>query len=226
MQKLEADRSRRVPNRDMDPQPAMESDPTPEGRPHPSAPVADGIPALLADLASKVLATKEGETFLYSDNEGNLDDRTELGLGLYHRDTRFLSHYRMKLSDREPVLLSSSAERASMSYVDLTNQELYDDGEPAVPQQTLNIRRVRAINGRVFERVRIKNYNGHAVSLRLSFSLAADFADIFEVRGFIRGSAGHHRPPTAEGRRVEVAYDGADKVKRRTVISCGPQPDR
>src|SRR2546422_9036556 len=85
------------------------------------------VPILVTDLSSKVLATKEGETFLYSDTEGNLDDRKEYGLGLYHRDTRFLSHYRMKLSGRDPVLLSSSGERAYMSYVDLTNPDLYDE---------------------------------------------------------------------------------------------------
>src|SRR5438105_8386559 len=116
-------------------------------------------PVLVTDLANKVLAVKEGETFLYSDVEGNLDDRKDYGLGLYHRDTRFLSHFMMRLSGREPVLLSSSSERAYMSYVDLTNPELYDDGNVAVPQQTLNIRRVRAINGRLYERDRITTYN-------------------------------------------------------------------
>ena len=53
------------------------------------------VPILVTDLASKVLAVKEGETFLYSDTEGNLDDRKDYGLGLYHCDTRFLSHFMM-----------------------------------------------------------------------------------------------------------------------------------
>ena len=53
----------------------------------------DVVPVLVTDLANKVLAVKEGETFLYSDTEGNLDDRKDYGLGLYHKDTRFLSHF-------------------------------------------------------------------------------------------------------------------------------------
>src|SRR5207245_1160777 len=81
-------------------------------------------PALLADFSSKVLAIKEGETFFYSDVTGNLDDRREFGLGLYHRDTRFLSHFRMRIADRDPVLLSSSSERAYMAYVDLPHLDL------------------------------------------------------------------------------------------------------
>ena len=96
----------------------------------------------------------------------------------------------MTVSGRDPVLLSSSSERAYMSHVDLTNPDLYEGDEIAVPQQTLNIRRIRAINGRLFERVRVKNYNAHAVSLDLEFSLAADFADIFEVRGMAREQHG------------------------------------
>src|SRR6266550_4470064 len=150
----------------------------------------DVVPVLVTDLGNKTLAVKEGETFLYSDTEGNLDDRKDYGLGLYHKDTRFLSHFVMKLSGREPVLLSSSSERAYMAHVDLTNPALYEGDELAVPQQTLNIRRIRAINGRLFERVRVKNYNAYAVSLDLEFSFAADFSDIFEVRGMTLDTRG------------------------------------
>jgi glycogen debranching enzyme len=180
----------------------------------------------LAELASKVLAVKEGDTFLYCDIEGNLDDREEYGLGLYHRDTRFLSLFKMRISGRDPVLLSSSAERAYMSYVDLTNPELYEGDEVAVPQQTLNVRRVRAIKGRLFERVRVKNYNPYPVQLTVSFTMAADFADIFEVRGLAREGRGRHEPPWAEGREARFAYKGEDGVTRETLIGFDPQPDR
>jgi glycogen debranching enzyme len=191
-----------------------------------SRPVSEGVPELLTDLASKVIVTKEGETFLYSDIEGNLDDRKEFGLGLYHRDTRFLSHYRMKLSGRDPVLLSSSGERGYLSAADLTNPDLYDDDQLSVPQQTLNIRRVRAIAGQVFERIRVKNYNASPVRLTMSFSMAADFADIFEVRGLKRPTRGHFQPPTASGSEVEFAYRGVDDVVRRTRVEFSPRPDR
>jgi glycogen debranching enzyme len=186
----------------------------------------EGVPPLAVTVAGRVLAVKEGETFIYSNSEGNLDDRREMGHGLYHRDTRFLSHFVMKVSGREPVLLSSSSERAYMAYVDMTNPELFTDGDDPVPQQTLNIRRVRAINGRLFERVRVKNYNPREVELSVSFSLAADFADIFEVRGIRRGLRGHHDPPRVERDRGEFTYTGEDGVVRRTVIQFDPVPER
>jgi glycogen debranching enzyme len=195
--------------------------PEAEGRSKPA-----GVPPLLAELATKVLAVKEGDTFLYCDMEGNLDDHKEYGLGLYHRDTRFLSLFKMTISGRDPVLLSSSAERAYMSYVDLTNPELFEDGEVVVPQQTLNVRRVRAIKGRLFERVRVKNYNPYPVQLSVSFAMAADFADIFEVRGLAREGLGHQEPPWAEGREARFVYKGEDGVTRETLVGFDPQPDR
>src|SRR5439155_13890585 len=181
---------------------------------------------LLAELVSSVLAVKEGDTFLYCDVEGNLDDRKEYGLGLYHRDTRFLSLFRMTISGRDPVLLSSSAERAYMSYIDLTNPELFEDGALAVSQQTLNVRRVRVVAGRLYERVRVKNYNPNPAQLTMSFSLASDFADIFEVRGLRRLARGHPEPPRAEGSRAEFACLGADGVTPRTIVEFDPAPDR
>src|SRR3970040_1517603 len=121
-------------------------------RPASERPEQGAAPVLVTDLASKTLAVKEGDTFLYSDLEGNLDHAGDYGLGLYSRDTRFLSHFRLTINGRDPVLLSSSSERGYMSHVDLTNPDLYDGDELAVRQQTLNIRRIRAIGGRVFER--------------------------------------------------------------------------
>ena len=60
----------------------------------------------------------------------------------------------------------------------------------------------------------------------MSFSMAADFADIFEVRGLKRPTRGHYKPPTASGSKVEFAYQGVDGVTRRTVIEFSPKPDR
>ncbi len=204
-------------------QPPMSTDP----EPHPTLEraVEGAAPVLVTDLASKTLAVKEGDTFLYSDLEGNLDHGGSYGLGLYTRDTRFLSHFRMTIGGRDPVLLSSSSERGYMSHVDLTNPDLYDGDRIVVPQQTLNIRRIRVINGRLFERVRVKNYNAFAVSIDVTFVLGADFADIFEVRGML--SPEHPVPeiPTLEDSRVVFGMTGRDGTRRQTRVEFATQPD-
>jgi glycogen debranching enzyme len=200
-------------------------DPQPDTLSEDVRPAEAGTIVLVTDLANKTLAVKEGETFLYSDTEGNLDDRKDFGLGLFHKDTRFLSHFMMKLSGTEPVLLSSSAERAFMAHVDLTNMELKSEDEAPVRQQTVNVRRTRMINGRLFERIRLKNYNAHPVSVEVQLSFGADFADIFEVRGFRRRETrGSYRPPRVNRREARFGYLGEDGVERSTIISFASEP--
>ncbi|MCA1726450.1 MAG: amylo-alpha-1,6-glucosidase, partial [Actinobacteria bacterium] len=106
-----------------------------------------------------------------------------------------------------------------------TNADLYEGDELVVPQQTLNVRRIRTINGRLFERVRLKNYNPFAIRLTVEFSFGADFADIFEVRGLTRHSMGHHEPPEVEGRTVRFAYTGTDDKRLSTLIEFGSDPE-
>jgi glycogen debranching enzyme len=203
----------------------MSAEPTLPVAASPARQVRESAPVLVTDLASKTLAVKEGETFLYTDLEGNLDHGGDFGLGLFSRDTRFLSHFRMTISGRAPVLLSSSAERGYLSHVDLTNPDLYEGEAIAVPQQTLNIRRIRAVNERLFERVRVKNYNASAVELALEFSFGADYADIFEVRGMADESRTPPDAPSIDGSRIIFSALGRDGARRSTVIEFTSEPD-
>ena len=196
-----------------------------ERLPAPAEPGQGASPVLLTDLASKTLAVKDAETFLYSDLEGNLDHGADIGLGLYAHDTRFLSRFRMTMNGSDLVLLSSSAERGYMAHVDLTNPDLFEGDDLCAPQQTINVRRVRAIRGSLFERIRIKNYNAFEVTLEVELRFGADFADIFEIRGMTeRRSAG--TPPTTDGAQIAFAHDGRDGTHRTTRISFGLEPDR
>lgn len=161
---------------------------------------------------------KEGDVFLCATSDGSIDDTD--GAGLYTRDTRFLSHATMDIGGRTPILLSSSAERAHLAYVDLTNPVLED----GTPSQVLNIRRTRVIDGSLFERLRIKNYGSTVVTTYLRFTFAADFADIFAIRGMfpILEPSTH---PKIEGSILEFSAIGPDDVMRRTRIDLGVTPD-
>jgi glycogen debranching enzyme len=203
----------------------MTAEPMPPAAEQPAAGAQESAPVLVTDLASKTLAVKEGETFLYTDLEGNLDHGGDYGLGLFFRDTRYLSHFTMTISGRDPVLLSSSAERAYMSHVDLTNPDLHEGDDVAVPQQTLNIRRIRAVDERLFERVRVKNYNATPVVLDVEFSFGADYADIFEVRGMADEARPRPDAPSIDGRCVTFSSLGRDGLRRSTVIEFSSEPD-
>src|SRR5262245_3192045 len=214
------------------PDPATAADPAASPPPSVVAPTPlhgpeqGTAPVLVTDLASKTLAVKEGRTVLYSDLEGNLDHGGRDGLGLYSHDTRFLSHFRMTVNGRDLVLLSSSAERGYQSHVDLTNPDLFEDDVLCAPQQTINVRRVRAISGDLFERIRIKNYNPFDVTLEVGLTFGADFADIFDVRGMTHRHSGGSIPPTVNGSAIEFVHEGRDHVRRITRIRFGVDPDR
>jgi glycogen debranching enzyme len=123
------------------------------------------------------------------------------------------------------MLLSTSADRAFTSHIDLTNQDLVDEeGAVTAVQGTVNIRRTRVIDGRLYERIRVKNYNATAVELTLRLTFGTDFADVFEVRGLRRASRGKFAQPKADGRSVAFAYAGQDGVFRETRILFEPEP--
>src|SRR4051794_36552995 len=66
-----------------------------------------------ADVESTVEThvIKEQDLFMLSDTHGDVPDGNEQGLGLYLRDTRYLSTYEMLLDGKRPTLLDSSSER-------------------------------------------------------------------------------------------------------------------
>ena len=157
-----------------------------------------GVVAVMHARTERLWSTKEGDMFLCADAEGNLDAEQATGAGFYWRDTRYLSDFRLEVDGHAPLLLSTSADRAFASHVDLANQDLLEeDGTVAHVQGTINIRRTRVIEGRLYERIRIKNYNATSVGLTVKLTFGTDFADIFEVRGLRRAARGKLARPKA-----------------------------
>jgi glycogen debranching enzyme len=184
-----------------------------------------GVVAVLNQRTERLYSIKEGDMFLYADAEGNLDAEEAIGAGLYYRDTRFLSDYTLTVDGRTPLLLSTSADRPYASHIDLANQDLTaPDGTVTAVQGTINIRRTRVIKDRLYERIRVKNYNATAVDMRVELTFASDFADIFEVRGLKRSQRGKLALPKADGRSAVLAYLGQDNVFRETRITFDPGP--
>lgn len=186
--------------------------------------LTQNVPFILGDLHQTLLSTKEGETFLHSDINGNFSLPNTVGMGLYYKDTRFLSQLELRINGAMPVLLSSSAERAYMSYVDLTNPDIWEEGKLVITQQTLNIRRTRVVSEIVHERIRVRNYNDHPVKISIEFTLGSDFADIFEVRGLKREERGRLLTPRVDGKTVKLAYEGSDRIFRETWVTFTLEP--
>jgi len=182
-------------------------------------------PAIPAEAREELLVIKDGEVFLCARTDGDVAAAKASGEGLYAYDTRYLSEIRFEVGNAPPVALSYAAvdDRAT---VDSTNAGLRRGARPAVPQQSLSISRELMIaSGRLYYLVRVLNFLRETVATSVSLALAADFADIFEVRGGPRREArGHALAPKQLERGMVLAYVGEDEVFREAVIEFDPQP--
>jgi glycogen debranching enzyme len=181
-------------------------------------------PSPQADESSRVL--KHGETFAVYDHYGDIKP---VGLGeegLYHEGTRFLSGLVLRLDNERPLFLSSTVkEENELLAVDLTNTDTYRDGHLAIPRGTLHIFRAKFLwNGVQYERLRIRNYGLTPVETSFRIHFAADYVDIFEVRGTKRARRGRALPTRVEGDGVCLGYVGLDGVKRQTRLTFDPPP--
>jgi glycogen debranching enzyme len=158
-----------------------------------------------------------GDTFAIFDRFG--DFRSTGSFGLFYRDTRYLSFFRLRVNGQEPLLLSSAIRSDNAQLiVDLTNPELRT-GNQSIQRGTLHIRRSKSLRQPVLsERIQVKNYGLEKCELKLSIEFAADFADIFEVRGVTRARRGRSLDPTMMPDGMRIGYEGLDKVIRTTVL--------
>lgn len=186
----------------------------------------EGVPFIAAGVEVKKLVVKEGEVFLYTDPEGSIPRNNQFGLGLYYKDTRFLSAFEVYIQGKKPLLLSSSAELDYRAFIEMTNPDMIDLVGISVPQETINIRRLRAVKDNLYEQMRVKNYNLFPITLELSLLLGADFFDLFEVRGLRRLKRGRILKPKYDGRALSMAYLGLDDVFRQTRVEFYPLPTR
>ncbi len=167
---------------------------------------------------------KDGELFLCARTDGDVAALRVSGEGFYAYDTRYLSEIRFEVGDAPPVALSYAAVD-DHAIVDSTNASLPREGLAAVPQQSLSISRELMIaSGRLYYLVRVLNFLREAVTTSVSLSLAADFADIFEVRGGPQRQArGHALAPKQLERGLVLAYVGEDETFREAVIEAQPE---
>jgi glycogen debranching enzyme len=174
-------------------------------------------------LDTRVL--KENDLFLLTNKEGNIPS-IESELGLYTKDTRFLSTYEFSLEGIQLCLLSSEAERSFVGNIRLTNNEVKDGDNITLWRESIAIKRKRFLYQDVFyERISLQNFNQNSVSLNLKFKINADFRDMFEVRGYLDGTKGIHLPPKNSEGAVSIGYEGSDGVNRRTVIEFSQKID-
>src|SRR4051794_29577637 len=192
------------------------------------------------DLGS-VQVLKHENLFLLTDQFGDIHADSR-GLGLYLGDTRILSCLGLRIGGARPVLLQGSVGGNFRGTIHLTNPSI--DRNPgaklgigdSLASRKLGITRDRLLaNDALQERLQVVNHAEVEELVTVDLELAADDADIFEVRGYPRPKRGRLLPVAVAGRRVTFRYDGLDGIRRAshvvfteppTEVRPGPTTDR
>lgn len=184
------------------------------------------------------LTLKDDDIFLITDSLGNilgcrsLDDPGSLGL--FCRDTRFLSRLELQIDGKLPILLSSNARRGFALSVLCANPHLEQNN---ILAERIGIQREIVLNGGLFEELTITNYSTHKANFELSLSFDADFVDLFEIRGWKRSKRGkllrlktdnnqEQSQTHQEPKELTLAYQGLDgSVTESRIQFVFNQPD-
>jgi len=180
-----------------------------------------------ARVDDRSLVLKNGDAFSLVDRFGDIDSTSRPELGVYCQDTRFLSRLTLRLEGARLLLLSSTIKKDNSAVtVDLTNPDLERDGTVIVPRGTVHVFRSSVLWEAVYyHRLRFHNYGRTAVSLSFVLDLAADYADLFEVRGMRRERRGQALPIEMLGNELVFAYEGLDGRRRRTRVVLDQPPE-
>ncbi|KQQ65511.1 hypothetical protein ASF84_24775 [Pseudomonas sp. Leaf127] len=181
----------------------------------------------LQELRPRTL--KHNDTFGVFDPHGDVQATADSPQGLFHRDTRHLSHWRLTLNGVRPLLLSSTLrDDNAMLTCDLSNPGLEDtqDAE-GMPHGLIHLRRSRFLWQRsCFERITLRNFDQQPWQVQLQIRFGADFKDLFEVRGTSRRQTGQPHPAALEAQQAQLSYTGLDGRLRTTTVRFNPPPQQ
>jgi glycogen debranching enzyme len=185
------------------------------------------IPATSSPQEERPRILKQGETFGVFNHGGDIVPGPGSSEGLFHRDTRHLSRFELRINGAHPLVLGSTVQDDNgLLTVDLTNPDRYRGARLILSRDTLHILRLRFLwRGACYERLVLRNFDNRRRRVRLSFRFACDFADIFEVRGHRRARRGRATVETTAD-TATFTYEGLDGILRRTVLHFDPLPHR
>ena len=177
-----------------------------------------------SDDRARVL--KYGKCFAVFNRYGDVEP---LGLGehgVFFRGTRHLSEFALGLWQARPLLLSSTVKSDNFVFIaDLANVDVAKHDSIVVPRGTLHIVRSRFLwRDVVHEELRLVNYGQETLRVPIRVAFAADYADIFEVRGMRRDRRGRRLDDQITPSSILMTYEGLDHELRRTCIECDPPP--
>jgi glycogen debranching enzyme len=185
------------------------------------------IPATASLHERRPRTLKHGDSFAVFDHSGDAISGPGSPEGLYHRDTRHVSHLYLTMNGMRPMLLSSALrDDNAMLTCDLTNPDFLDDaGRVVVEHDLIHLRRTRFLwKDVLYERITIRNFDAETHRINVGLAFAADYADLFEIRGLTRLRRGEMLEPQIGPAEILLGYIGRDDRERHTQLQFDPAP--
>ena len=184
------------------------------------------VAATFAHPEEQPQVLKSDDSFAMFDRFGDIAVLAPGQEGVYHDDTRYLSHQELTINGARPLYLGSAVEEAnSLLVIDLMNPDLTVNGQVVLGKGTLHIYRAKLLwKGACYEHIRLKHHGRESATVRLEMTFDGDFVDLFEVRGTARKERGEREPPDVLASEVVLPYQGRDGRRRRTRVQFEPKP--
>jgi len=192
----------------------------------------DAVPEASFYIPATGPATRPRRTLKHDDTFAVLDSHGDIGAsaggadGLFHADTRYLSHLELTLNGVQPLLLGSNLrDDNAVLTVDLTNPDIYFDKRLVLEKDTIHVLRTTFLwRDTAYQRLALRNHGNRPVEIALALVFGSDFADLFEVRGIRRARRGVAGRAVVDRQQAVLTYQGLDGRPRRTTLIFDPPP--
>jgi glycogen debranching enzyme len=125
--------------------------------------------------------TFSGYTVLCSASDGSVSEGRH---GLFHRDTRVLSRYRLTVDDAVPELVADSRPESDRWEAILRVPRAAGRAEgPLLPQDALEVQIRRRVGPGMLELLAVRNHSAAPCETTIRLEVDADFADVAELDG-------------------------------------------
>ncbi len=166
-------------------------------------------------MSNSLVQILEGNTFVVSDRNGDIEASLTDPTGLFSFDTRFLSRWVLTLDGDRLNALSTD----DLQYFE-TRFFLVPGTGTVYVDADLSVVRQRSVGGGFREVISILNHKQEEVKLTLRLEAASDFADLFEVKDALAKS-GTYRA-RIERRELVLGYRRQSYVRETRISSSEP----
>jgi len=163
-------------------------------------------------VSNALVQILEGNTFVVSDDKGDIEASSTDPTGLFSFDTRFLSRWVLTVNGQRLNALSTD----DMQYFQARFFLVPGSGTVYVDSK-LSVIRQREVADGFHEQLRVLNHQNDPVDLEVRIEAASDFADLFEVKDALK-KKGQYRNEVTGGSLV-LRYQRETYV-RETWISA------